>query len=175
MSRSYIRGARNYLSNLSFQAGNDKYDLERAEREAREKLLARRKLEKLTEKVVPQEQPEDVNQVPEDNKVQEDSESESSSEEDDQEDAVMADASEPNAETALDGQAAVVDLPDKPAGQGRGVARRQKHRERTRRKRKLEASEAAVLTSEGQKDKSKGRRKPRRGKRASEKQKPAKD
>jgi exosome complex protein LRP1 len=125
-------------------AGNDKYDLERAEREAREKLVARRKLNKLTEKIMPQEQAQDVDETRKDVEVQDDSESESSSEEDDRQDAMMADAS-------TMGQQVKTDAPNKSSAQGGGLLRRRRYRDKKERKHKApKAASAPVTTSEGQ-------------------------
>jgi hypothetical protein len=102
-------------------AGNDKYDLERAEREAREKLIAKRKLNNLVEKKMPQEQAQSIDETRKDVEMQEDSESESSSEEDYRQDAVMADAN-----TCV--QQAMTDAPKNSNAQGGGLSRRQRYR-----------------------------------------------
>jgi exosome complex protein LRP1 len=141
-------------------AGNDKYDLERAEREAREKLLARRKLNKFIEKKMPQEQAQDIDETRKDVEVQDDSESESSSEEDDQQDAVMADAN-------TGGQQATTDVPNKSNAQGGGHSRKRRYRDKKKRKNKApKAASAPITTTGGQaqtlgrkrKKKSRGRR-----------------
>ena len=126
-------------------AGNDKYDLERAEREARERLLARRKLNKFIEKKMPQEQAQDIDETRKDIEVQDDSESESesSSEEDDRRDAVMADAN-------TGGQQATTDASNRSNAQGGGLSRRQRYRDKKERKHKApEAASAPITTGEG--------------------------
>jgi exosome complex protein LRP1 len=133
-------------------AGNDKYDLERAEREAREKLVARRKLNKLIEKNMPQEQTQDVDETREDVELQDDSESESSSEEDDRQDAVMADAS-------TGGQQATIDAPNKSNTQGGGLLRRQRYRDKERKHKTPKAASAPITTAEGQAQTSRRKRK----------------
>jgi exosome complex protein LRP1 len=127
-------------------AGNDKYDLERAEREAREKLLARRKLNKSIEKKMPQEQAQVIDETRKDVEVQDDSESESesSSEEDDRQDAVMADAN-------TGGQQATTGAPNKSNTQGGGLSRRQRYRDKKERRHKApKAASAPITTTEGQ-------------------------
>ena len=122
------------------QAGNDRHDLERAEREAREKLLAKRRLNKLSaekKQTLQENQPQVVDEVHEEVKaLKEEEDSESSiSENDDQEDAVMADASETNPEATAGDPVAVVDPSDMTAGQsGGGLTRRQKHGDNTQNK-----------------------------------------
>lgn len=127
-------------------AGNDKYDLERAEREARERLLAKRKLNKFIEKKMPQEQTQDIDEARKDVEVQDDSESESesSSEEDDRRDAVMADAN-------TGGQPATTDASNRPNAQGGGLSRRQRYRDKKERKHKApKAASAPITTAQGQ-------------------------
>jgi hypothetical protein len=124
-------------------AGNDKYDLERAEREAREKLVARRKLNKFIEKKTLQELAQDMDETHKDVEVQDDSESESSSEEDDGQDAVMADAS-------TGGQQATTDGPSKSNAQGGGPLRRQRYKDKKERKHKApKAALTPITTVEG--------------------------
>lgn len=127
-------------------AGNDKYDLERAEREARERLLARRKLNKFIEKKMPQEQAQDIDETRKDVEVQDDSESESesSSEEDDRRDAVMADAN-------TGGQPATTDASNRSNAQGGGLSQRQRYRDKKERKHKApKATSAPITTAQGQ-------------------------
>ena len=125
-------------------AGNDKYDLERAEREARERLLAKRKLNKFIEKIMPQEQAQDIDETRKDVEVQDDLESESSSEEDDRQDTVMADAN-------TGGQQATTDTPNRSNAQGGGLSRRQRYRDKKERKHKApKAASAPITTAEGQ-------------------------
>jgi exosome complex protein LRP1 len=126
-------------------AGNDKYDLERAEREAREKLLARRKLNKLIEEKMGQKKAPDKDETPKDVEVQDDSESESesSSEEDDRQDAVMADA-----ETA--GHQVTTDTSIASNAQDSRLAQRQQYRDkRARRHNAPKAASAPITAVEG--------------------------
>jgi hypothetical protein len=105
-----------------------------------------------------------VKEARKDAQAEEDSESESSSEEDDQEDAVMANASEFAPDAAADGQQAMLDTRDKPAGHRSSLSRRQKYGNKTERKRKgRQAATAAIATPELQAQTSGRRRKRKSG------------
>jgi hypothetical protein len=135
----------------------------RAEREAREKLLAKRKLTRFCEKKMPQEQPQDVGRPRKDAKAQEDSGLQSSSEDNDQEDTKMLDASEARPDATADGQGAIVDLPDKFTGQSGRPTRKQKRGDRTKHKKRYAFAAAMQTPDWPAHTQGVGRRKKKRG------------
>jgi hypothetical protein len=113
---------------------------------------------------MPEEQPQEVGEAPNDTQAQENSESETSSEDGDHEDAVMADAGGVATNATADGQDAMVGAHDESAGQSRRLSRKEKYGNKTETKQKHQAIAAYILTPDQQAHtRGKGRKKKNHG------------